>query len=217
MEPTITTNTSNTHHADGTVSHWDVYRQQWIRCPADAISDQVLSSMTDDERDLIDDAACRETARALNATQHRLGTVDADGTCNTCGGSGLYSPGIECGDCDASERLHFMTARPAVVRSATDEIDCGTINVAEAVASTCRRIIEAAPTPEEIALRTYLEAMVAAGWTVTYQHNDENGKWVHDPSTPEEIVRIMSDDVATFGLDLERSDKRRGFSACGQI
>lgn len=59
MEPKIKANLSNTYHRDGTVSHWDVYLQQWRRLPASSISDEVLASMTDSERARIDRVASR--------------------------------------------------------------------------------------------------------------------------------------------------------------
>ena len=48
MNPTIKENRANTYHRDGTVSYWDVYRQQWQR--SSSVSDQVLASMNDAER-----------------------------------------------------------------------------------------------------------------------------------------------------------------------
>ena len=47
MNPTIKENRANTYHRDGTVSYWDVYRQQWQR--SSSIRDQVLASMNDAE------------------------------------------------------------------------------------------------------------------------------------------------------------------------
>jgi len=52
-EPTIKNGGKNTYHRDGTVSHWDVYNQQWKRLPAEQISDSVLASMNDNERQRI--------------------------------------------------------------------------------------------------------------------------------------------------------------------
>ena len=48
MNPTNKANRANTYHRDGTVSYWDVYRQQWQR--SSSVSDQVLASMDDAER-----------------------------------------------------------------------------------------------------------------------------------------------------------------------
>ena len=48
MNPTIKANRANTYHRDGTVSYWDVYRQQGQR--SSSVSDQVLASMNDAER-----------------------------------------------------------------------------------------------------------------------------------------------------------------------
>ncbi len=42
-----------TLHADGDVTLWDVYAQQWVRLPADMISDAVLASLPADEREAI--------------------------------------------------------------------------------------------------------------------------------------------------------------------
>lgn len=38
-----------TYHRDGSVTLWDVYRQQWTRCHG-VPRDEVLSSLSDDER-----------------------------------------------------------------------------------------------------------------------------------------------------------------------
>ena len=38
-----------TYHRDGTLTVWDVYRQQWVRTPSP--SDQVLASMRPADRD----------------------------------------------------------------------------------------------------------------------------------------------------------------------
>lgn len=38
------------YHRDGTVTLWDIYRQQWRRLPADAISAEVLATLSDAER-----------------------------------------------------------------------------------------------------------------------------------------------------------------------
>lgn len=82
------------------------------------------------------------------------GTVDADGVCTTCGGTGLYSPGIVCGDCDAA-RIHFQAVSDRY--AAADAAD--------------------KPTPEETATRAYLTAMVAAGWSI------EHHWWVREFAT----------------------------------
>lgn len=49
-KPNIKHDRSNTYHRDGTVSHWDVYDQQWRRAEAQFIGDQVLATMTQTER-----------------------------------------------------------------------------------------------------------------------------------------------------------------------
>ena len=46
-----------TIHIDGTVSHWDVYLQQWRRVSADAISNRVLASLPGADREAIQRAA----------------------------------------------------------------------------------------------------------------------------------------------------------------
>ena len=38
------------YHRDGTVTLWDIYRQQWRRLPADAISAEMLATLSDAER-----------------------------------------------------------------------------------------------------------------------------------------------------------------------
>lgn len=58
MKPTIKHNLNNTYHQDGTVSYWDVYRQQWDRRPADRIDDSALVSMAEYERRRIAQHAC---------------------------------------------------------------------------------------------------------------------------------------------------------------
>ena len=42
-----------TCHADGAVTYWDVYRQQWQTEFADSIGDEILASLSDDERSRI--------------------------------------------------------------------------------------------------------------------------------------------------------------------
>ena len=37
-----------TYHRDGSVTHWDIYRQQWMR--QSHLSDEVLASMSASER-----------------------------------------------------------------------------------------------------------------------------------------------------------------------
>ncbi len=46
-------NLKNTYHRDGTVTYWNVYTQTWQRIAAERISDRVLASMTQAERDRI--------------------------------------------------------------------------------------------------------------------------------------------------------------------
>lgn len=57
MKPTIKPNYATTYHKDGTVSYWDVHRQQWQRKPAAEISDAVQSTLTEGERTAISRAA----------------------------------------------------------------------------------------------------------------------------------------------------------------
>ena len=45
----------NTYHADGTITYWNVYRQNWERRAASDIPDRVLASMRSDEREKIQD------------------------------------------------------------------------------------------------------------------------------------------------------------------
>ena len=41
---------STTFHRDGTVTYWNVYRQQWMKhIPAQAITAAVLATLSDDE------------------------------------------------------------------------------------------------------------------------------------------------------------------------
>lgn len=65
MEPTTKPNCEPTIHTDGSVSYWDVYRQQWRRSPVEAIPDAVLASMPERDRAAI---IKHETAAALAAT-----------------------------------------------------------------------------------------------------------------------------------------------------
>ena len=50
MKISIKQGEQNTYHRDGTISHWDVYRQAWRRIPAADIEDRVLASMNTAER-----------------------------------------------------------------------------------------------------------------------------------------------------------------------
>lgn len=123
--------------------------------------------------------AAREAAEAefeaLCAAQP-CGQVDPNGSCTTCGGSGLYSPGIECGDCDAAQR-HSEA-------------------LADKVADVCRDIVERSPSPEERALRTYLAAMVAAGYGLECIL-DDNGKLTKTKQlTVDEAVEYLTTDNA---------------------
>jgi len=47
---TIKSNLACTFHHDGTVSYWDIYKQQWDRMNAGSIRSSVLSSLNDNER-----------------------------------------------------------------------------------------------------------------------------------------------------------------------
>jgi len=40
-----------TYHRDGSVTHWDIYRQQWMR--QSHLSDEVLASMGTTERERV--------------------------------------------------------------------------------------------------------------------------------------------------------------------
>ncbi len=53
MTTTIKPQHKTTYHRDGSVSLWDVYQQQWVRTQAEAVSDEVLASLTKPERDRI--------------------------------------------------------------------------------------------------------------------------------------------------------------------
>ena len=57
MRPTIKKNGDITVHRNGDISLWDVYRQQQRRLAANVISDEVLASLTNDERERIAEAA----------------------------------------------------------------------------------------------------------------------------------------------------------------
>jgi hypothetical protein len=50
------------YHRDGTVTVWDVYQQSWLRCQMDAVPDEVLASLSVEERDRM---AARVAARRL--------------------------------------------------------------------------------------------------------------------------------------------------------
>jgi hypothetical protein len=43
-------NYKTTHHRDGTVTLWSVYRQSWQRIAAEDVSDETLSTLPADER-----------------------------------------------------------------------------------------------------------------------------------------------------------------------
>jgi hypothetical protein len=60
------------------------------------------------------DEARRLRLEALHVSErdNRCGTVDPDGVCTTCGGTGLYSIGIDCGDCDAAAKNRAMAEVP---------------------------------------------------------------------------------------------------------
>lgn len=50
-QDTMTTSTYRSiFHRDGTVTLWHVYRQQWVRLAADAISDETLATLSQRER-----------------------------------------------------------------------------------------------------------------------------------------------------------------------
>ena len=51
--PTIKPARANTYHRDGTVSFWDIYRQQWRRLAAQDIGDRLLATMSKPERDIV--------------------------------------------------------------------------------------------------------------------------------------------------------------------
>ena len=51
--PVIKTGGQSTFHADGTVSYWDVYRQQWQRVAAEFINDKILASLPAIDRERI--------------------------------------------------------------------------------------------------------------------------------------------------------------------
>ncbi len=53
---------NNTYHRDGTVTYWDVYTQTWRRTAADRISDRVLASMDEAERNRIARMAAKQAA-----------------------------------------------------------------------------------------------------------------------------------------------------------
>jgi hypothetical protein len=51
--PVIKTGGQSTFHSDGTVSYWDVYRQQWQRVAAEFINDKILASLPAIDRERI--------------------------------------------------------------------------------------------------------------------------------------------------------------------
>jgi hypothetical protein len=51
--------TSSTYHRDGTVTLWDVYCQRWRRLPAANVTDQILATLSDRDRQLIKRMAVR--------------------------------------------------------------------------------------------------------------------------------------------------------------
>lgn len=53
MEASTKPNYKTTYHKDGTVSYWDVFSQSWERSDAAEISDRILASMSQPERDRI--------------------------------------------------------------------------------------------------------------------------------------------------------------------
>lgn len=44
---------------DGDVTLWNVYSQQWVTIPADLVPDDILATLTKDERDAIARAAAK--------------------------------------------------------------------------------------------------------------------------------------------------------------
>lgn len=52
-ERTYEMNYETTYHRDGTVTLWDVYKQQWERVAAENVSDEILASLTETERSRI--------------------------------------------------------------------------------------------------------------------------------------------------------------------
>lgn len=74
-KPTIKSNLACTFHRDGTVSYWDIYKQQWDRMNASSIRSSVLSSLNDNERARINkmiiseenQLICRNIARSMDA------------------------------------------------------------------------------------------------------------------------------------------------------
>jgi hypothetical protein len=55
--------TSSTYHRDGTVTLWDVYCQRWRRLPAANVTDQILATLSDRDRQLIKRMAVRGECR----------------------------------------------------------------------------------------------------------------------------------------------------------
>jgi hypothetical protein len=51
--------TNSTYHRDGTITLWDIYRQQWRRIPAAEVTDRLLATLPPRERERIQRMAAR--------------------------------------------------------------------------------------------------------------------------------------------------------------
>lgn len=71
------------YHRDGTVTVWDVYRQQWTRREASAVyaDDRVMASLPHRDRLRIEAAAAGNTlAESRSICRHLLADADEGGT-----------------------------------------------------------------------------------------------------------------------------------------
>ena len=66
-KPTVKSGYQSTYHRDGTVSFWNVNRQQWQRRDAEAIPSSVLSTLDNTERTRIARMAARQNPRRRNS------------------------------------------------------------------------------------------------------------------------------------------------------
>ena len=63
-----TRKTNTKFHSDGTITYWDVFRQQWHDCEPKHVPDKILASLPSDERELIIAAAAPEAPQTIERT-----------------------------------------------------------------------------------------------------------------------------------------------------
>ena len=109
-EPVRAAGRATTVHDDGTVSYWDVFRQQWHRCPAELIEDRVLASFSAEERGAVRPQDLDDLLAALRA--RRIPGDDWD-SLPTFGGSEI----------EDTDGVWSWDASRAIVGTCADDIE----------------------------------------------------------------------------------------------